>query len=73
MLTERVLPNGNVAQARYVMQYMDVFIKSAAEAAGGTRTEAKQQALAWLSAQLRWERTLDHLRDGEAEPAPRAA
>jgi hypothetical protein len=26
------------------------------------RSEAKQEALAWLVAQLRWERTLDRLR-----------
>jgi hypothetical protein len=30
-----------------------------------TRTEAKTQALSWLAAQLRWERTLDVLRDEE--------
>ncbi len=55
------------------MQYMDVFMRSAAEAAGGTRTEAKQQALAWLASQLRWERTLDELRDHEVDATPRAA
>jgi hypothetical protein len=33
----------------------------------GTRTESKQQALSWLVSQLRWEETLDDLREGRFE------
>ena len=31
--------------------------------AANTRTEPKAQAMSWLVSQLRWERTLDALRD----------
>jgi hypothetical protein len=41
--------------------------------ATGTRTEAKQQALVWLVSQLRWEETLDDLRDHRTEALPHAA
>jgi len=41
--------------------------------ATGTRTETKQQALTWLVSQLRWEETLDDLRDHRDEPLPHAA
>jgi hypothetical protein len=41
--------------------------------ATGTRTEAKQQALTWLVTQLRWEETLDDLRDHRSEHLARAA
>jgi hypothetical protein len=33
------------------------------------RSEAKQEALAWLAAQLRWERTLDRLRGVDDDTA----
>jgi hypothetical protein len=41
--------------------------------ATGTRTEAKKQALTWLVSQLRWEETLDDLRDHRSEQLPHAA
>jgi hypothetical protein len=44
-------------------------VRSLFDAAHGTRTEAKSQALAWLRNQLRWERTLDALRDEERPAA----
>ena len=47
------------------MQNSGATMRSLFEAASGTRTEAKTQALAWLRNQLRWERTLDALRDDE--------
>jgi hypothetical protein len=34
--------------------------------AHGTRSDSTVQALSWLVAQLRWERTLDALRDGRS-------
>lgn len=34
------------------------------------RTTIDPQALAWLAAQLRWERLLDELRRTATEPAP---
>jgi hypothetical protein len=40
--------------------------------ATGSRTEAKQQALSWLVSQLRWEETLDDLRDHREELATAA-
>ncbi len=40
--------------------------------ATGTRTEAKQQALTWLVSQLRWEETLDDLRDTREQLAQAA-
>jgi hypothetical protein len=40
--------------------------------ATGSRTEAKQQALCWLVSQLRWEETLDDLRDHREELATAA-
>ena len=43
----------------------NVIHKSITDAMGGTRTEAKQQALSWLAKQLRWEDTLGHLRNGD--------
>jgi hypothetical protein len=57
------------------MQYMDVLTRSIGSSVGATKTEAKNQALSWLASQLRWERTLDHLRDDdhEDEVTPRAA
>ena len=39
----------------------------------GTRTEAKKQALFWLVSQLRWEETLDDLRDHQNGPLAHAA
>jgi hypothetical protein len=44
--------------------------------AANTRTEPKAQAISWLVSQLRWERTLDALRDerdGFHDEARRAA
>jgi hypothetical protein len=57
------------------MQYMDVLTRSVANSVGATNTEAKTQALSWLASQLRWERTLENLRDDEhdEEAAPKAA
>jgi hypothetical protein len=55
------------------MQYVDVFARSVAADAHATRTEAKIQALSWLAARLRWERTLEHLREGERAATPKAA
>ena len=34
---------------------------------------ARREALSWLARQLRWERTLDELRDGKSQPRRRAA
>ncbi|HWS44653.1 MAG TPA: hypothetical protein VN636_02225 [Acidimicrobiia bacterium] len=47
------------------MQHATVLMRSIGDVAGTTRTEAKTQALSWLAAQLRWEHTLDVLRDDE--------
>lgn len=63
------------------MQYMDVLTRSVANSVGATNTEAKTQALSWLASQLRWERTLENLREDEhdhlehlnTEAAPKAA
>jgi hypothetical protein len=41
--------------------------------ATGTRTESKQQALFWLVSQLRWEETLEDLRDHRHERLAEAA
>ena len=41
--------------------------------ATGTRTEAKHQALSWLVSQLRWEETLEDLRDHRFEDLAKAA
>ncbi len=49
-------------------------MRSLATRHGATHTDARQEALAWLAAQLRWERTLDQLRGGEDETSvPQAA
>jgi hypothetical protein len=48
------------------------FVTSIRENLGTTRTEAKVQALTWLASQLRWERTLDLLRGGNAPVAEAA-
>jgi hypothetical protein len=48
------------------MHNVGVVMRSIGGAAGGSRTEAKLQALSWLASQLEWERTLGALRDGEA-------
>ena len=48
------------------------FVTSLRENLGTTRTEAKTQALHWLAAQLRWERTLDELRAGDGSIAEAA-
>jgi hypothetical protein len=55
------------------MQPMNVLARSMGSAAAATRTEAKSQALSWLAQQLRWERTLDHLRHDEDDQAAKAA
>ena len=55
------------------MQTLNSLTSSIRSAAGTTRTEAKREALSWLSSQLSWERTLDELRDGEDEAAAKAA
>jgi len=56
------------------MQYMDVLTRSIGNSAGATKTEAKTQALSWLASQLRWEQTLENLRDDEHDEAtPKAA
>jgi hypothetical protein len=34
---------------------------------------ARREALSWLARQLRWERTLDDLRDGKSQRRRRAA
>ena len=47
------------------MQNVGGTMRSLFDAANGTRTEAKTQALAWLRNQLEWERTLESLRDDE--------
>lgn len=39
----------------------------------GTRIEAKKQALSWLVSQLRWEETLEDLRDHRHEQLAQAA
>jgi hypothetical protein len=43
------------------------------QAAGTPRTDAKQQALSWLVSQLRWEETLEDLRDHRDEQFAAAA
>jgi len=43
------------------------------QATGTPRTEAKRQALSWLVSQLRWEETLDDLRDHRDERLAEAA
>ena len=56
------------------MQYTNVLTHSVASSVGATKTEAKTQALSWLASQLRWEQTLDNLRDDEHEEVtPKAA
>ncbi|HVJ96612.1 MAG TPA: hypothetical protein VNC41_07255 [Acidimicrobiia bacterium] len=57
------------------MQYMDVLTRSVGNSVGATKTEAKTQALSWLASQLRWEQTLENLRDDEHEDqaTPKAA
>ena len=57
------------------MQYMDVLTHSVGKSVGATKTEAKTQALSWLASQLRWEQTLENLRDDEHEDhaTPKAA
>jgi hypothetical protein len=47
------------------MNKVGVMMRSIGSAAGGTRTEAKLQALSWLASQLEWERTLGALRHDE--------
>jgi hypothetical protein len=47
------------------MNNVGVMMRSIGSAAGGTRTEAKLQALSWLASQLEWERTLGALRHDE--------
>jgi hypothetical protein len=37
------------------------------------RDSSRRDAMRWLAEQLRWERTLDHLRSNEDEEAARAA
>jgi hypothetical protein len=57
-----------------MLQLPEVIMRSLATRQGATHTDARQEALAWLAAQLRWERTLDQLRGGEDEtPVPQAA
>jgi len=51
------------------MQNSGNTMRSLFDAAQGTRTEAKSQALSWLRNQLRWERTLDALRVDERKAA----
>ncbi len=57
------------------MQYMDVLTRSVGSSVGATKTEAKTQALSWLASQLRWEQTLENLRDDEHDEVvtPKAA
>jgi hypothetical protein len=55
------------------MDNVGVMMRAIGTAAGGTRTEAKMQALSWLASQLEWERTLEVLRHGELDNARRAA
>ncbi len=58
----------NVAvESRSGMDNVGVMMRSIGTASGGTRTEAKLQALSWLASQLEWERTLRVLRNGEVE------
>jgi hypothetical protein len=61
---------GNVAVRKKVEMRNQTIALTLAEANGGTRTEAKVQALSWLARQLEWEQTLDGLRgDEEAKAA----
>ena len=55
------------------MQYANGLAGTMRTVAGTTRTEAKTQALSWLAAQLRWEDTLDALRDDADEALAHAA
>ncbi len=55
------------------MNNLGVIMRSIGTAAGGTRTEAKLQALAWLRRQLEWEHTLAVLRHEADDAAPKAA
>jgi hypothetical protein len=43
------------------------------DAEASFRENARRDALRWLSSQLRWERTLDHLRCDEGAQSARAA
>jgi hypothetical protein len=54
------------------MQTLTSFTRSI-RSATATTGEAKREALSWLASQLSWERTLDRLRDGQVEPAAKAA
>ncbi len=47
------------------MDNVGVMMRSTGTVAGGTRTEARRQALSWLASQLEWERTLRVLRNDE--------
>jgi hypothetical protein len=55
------------------MQYGSTLARSIGADGHATRTEAKTQALSWLAARLRWERTLEQLREGEVHDTPKAA
>ena len=57
-----------------ILLSVEVIMRSLRTSPGGTRSEARQEALAWLAAQLRWERALDRLRSSEDEtPIAQAA
>ena len=43
------------------------------EAEGTFRDSSRRDALRWLASQLRWERTLDHLRCDDRDQAAQAA
>jgi len=48
--------------------------RSVASKGSARRVEAKQEALAWLAAELRWERALDRLRGtADDDAVPQAA
>jgi hypothetical protein len=55
------------------MNTVGVMMRAIDTTTGGTRTEAKLQALQWLSRQLEWERTLEVLRGEEDDAARKAA
>jgi hypothetical protein len=55
------------------MQNVNGLTQSMRTIGGTTRTEAKAQALSWLASQLRWENTLDALRDDADDEVRQAA
>ena len=52
------------SQCQYTGAYAPRIIRSRKEATMA-KTQERDKALAWIARQLRWERTLAHLRTGE--------